>query len=574
MSQSERTASPPEPAAGRPADPDAVAVDAGDGEAVRLSTQPSEPRPPKLTTWELLRWSWRQLTSMRVALILLFLLALAAIPGSLVPQRNTDPLRVSDYMRAHPTLAPLLAKLQLFDVFSSVWFSAIYLLLFISLVGCIIPRTRAHLRIMRAAPPVAPRNLGRMPVYQRFEVEAEPDAALAAARGTLRARRFRLRAPDPAGGALSAEKGYLRETGNLLFHLALLGVIVAVALGHLLGYKATTKIMVVGDGYADNVIQMDDFKPGTLVSGETLPPFSFTLEHFDAAYQTSGPTVGAAKSFVARVRASARPGGASIVHDVRVNSPLTIDGANVYLQNHGYAPVFTVRDGHGNVAFSGPQPFLPQDPANLASTGVVKVNSAQPQQIGLQGFFLPTAQIDPVRGPVSVFPGPLNPEVFLTAWVGDLGLANGQAQSVYALDTQGMTQLKSADGQPFRAQLKPGQSATLPGGAGTVTFDGYQEWVNFQIHHDPGQRLALGCAGAAVLGLMLSLGIRRRRVWVRAAAGEGGRTMVEVAGLSRTENDRLPAEVCDVAAAVRAAGTSASAGATPDASDASASRKD
>lgn len=552
MSRTQRSASPPQSAPAPSAEPDLA--EAGE---LRLSTQPSEPRPPALSPWELLRWVWRQLTSMRVALILLFLLALAAIPGSLVPQRSTDPLRVSDYFQAHPKLAPVLDKVQAFDVFSSVWFSAIYLLLFVSLVGCIVPRTVLHLKVLRSRPPAAPRNLARMPAYQRFETDVPAEQALARARGELRSWRARAAAP---GEALSVEKGYLRESGNLLFHVALLGVIVAVALGHLLGYKATTKIMVSGDGYTNNAIQMDDFKPGTFVSGDTLPPFSFTLDRFDASYQTSGPTVGAAKTFVAHVRAASRPGGQVTEHQVQVNSPLTIDGANVYLQNHGYAPVFTVRDGKGQVAFSGPAPFLPQDPKTLTSTGVVKVNSARPKQIGLQGFFLPTATVDPVRGPISAFPGPLNPEVFLTAWVGDLGMSSGTAQSVYSLDTRQMTQLKGADGQPLRLELKPGQSATLPGGAGAITFDGYQQWVNFQIHHDPGQRLALGCAAAAVLGLMLSLGIRRRRIWVRASADSGGRTVVEVAGLSRTENERLPAEVERVVAAIKAA---AEAGVAP-----------
>src|SRR5687767_9846972 len=69
-----------------------------------LSTLPAEPRPPALGPIELLRWAWRQLTSMRIALILLFLLALAAIPGSLIPQRTVDPVAVSRFAREHPEL--------------------------------------------------------------------------------------------------------------------------------------------------------------------------------------------------------------------------------------------------------------------------------------------------------------------------------------------------------------------------------------------------------------------------------------------------------------------------------------
>src|SRR2546421_897895 len=51
-----------------------------------------------------IRWFWRQLTSMRVALILLFLLSLAAIPGSLIPQEGNDPVKVQDFLKNHTTL--------------------------------------------------------------------------------------------------------------------------------------------------------------------------------------------------------------------------------------------------------------------------------------------------------------------------------------------------------------------------------------------------------------------------------------------------------------------------------------
>ncbi len=80
--------------------------------------------------WALLRNSWRQLTSMRTALTLLFLLAIASIPGSVLPQRAVSAQAVSDYFRDHPDLAPTLDRLGAFDAYASVWFSAIYVLLF------------------------------------------------------------------------------------------------------------------------------------------------------------------------------------------------------------------------------------------------------------------------------------------------------------------------------------------------------------------------------------------------------------------------------------------------------------
>ncbi|MYR62285.1 cytochrome c biogenesis protein ResB, partial [Streptomyces sp. SID625] len=105
------------------------------------------------------RWFWRQLTSMRVALLLLFLLSLGAIPGSLIPQTGSDATKVEAFRQAHTTLAPVYDRLGLFHVYSSVWFSAIYILLFVSLIGCIVPRTWQFTGQLRSRPPGAPKRL-------------------------------------------------------------------------------------------------------------------------------------------------------------------------------------------------------------------------------------------------------------------------------------------------------------------------------------------------------------------------------------------------------------------------------
>src|SRR5439155_1281994 len=87
---------------------------------------------PGLVSW--LRWAWYHLTSMRTALVLLFLLAVASVPGSVLPQQGIDPQAVQQYYAAHPALAPLLDRLSLFNVFASPWFAAIYLLVLLAAV--------------------------------------------------------------------------------------------------------------------------------------------------------------------------------------------------------------------------------------------------------------------------------------------------------------------------------------------------------------------------------------------------------------------------------------------------------
>jgi len=525
---------------------------------VGLSTRPEEPRLPTLGPLGWVRWAWRALTSMRTALMLLFLLALASVPGSVLPQRGLNPIKVSEFFRSHRTLAPLLDRLSLFDVFAAPWFAAIYLLLFTSLAGCVLPRTRRHWMAMRARPPAAPRHLARLPVSRRFELTDDPDidagtdaaAVLADGAALLRRRHFRVDVA-PGTGTVSAEKGYLRETGNLVFHLALLLLLAAVGLGSLWGFKGSA-LVVEGDGFANTVTQYDDYTPGRFF-GDRLAPFSFRLDDFSATYQTTGSQRGAARSFDARVTYRPSPGAPERPYDIRVNAPLVVGGTKVFLIGHGYAPVVTVRDGTGRVVLHGAVPFLPQD-GNFTSTGVVKVPDARPTQIGFNGFLLPTTVIDPA--PRSAFPAALNPAVFLLAWKGDLGLDSGVPQSVYRLDTSKMKRIV-VDGKPLTKALGIGDTMRLPDGEGSIRVDGLREWATFSVASDPGKGLALAAAMLALVGLIGSLSVRRRRIWLRAIPGEPGRTVVEIGALARTEAGGLTDEVDRIVAELRPSGRDA-----------------
>jgi cytochrome c biogenesis protein len=500
-----------------------------DGEGVDdLGTRQRGTRRSGSSVYSALRWGWFTLTSMRTALILLFLLALAAVPGSVFPQRGNNPIAVSNFYRAHTFWAPFLNHLGAFDVFGSAWFAAIYLLLFISLAGCVIPRSRRHFHAMRARPPAAPRNMTRLPLSVRWETDAEPAAALEAAQRLLKSRRFRAdRSPTSVdAGSVNAEKGHLRETGNLLFHLSLLVVLIGIAISSVFGFTGTV-LVKEHDGFADTQIDYDSLAPGRFVNVAKLPPFSFTLNSFNATYQRTGSERGEATTFDADVTWAPNLTAAPRAYDIRVNHPLSSGGANIYLVGHGYAPRFIIKDGKGHT-FDDYTPFLPQN-SEFLSQGVVKLPDASPQQLGITGFFLPTAELDPTTGqPVSTFPAPDNPAVVIGIFAGDLGLSSGQAQSVYTLDTTSMKLITSLP-------MAVGDSYTLPNGLGSITFAGYEQWATFQIGRDPGKKIVLVAVGAVVLGLVLSLRIRRRRLWVRAVPGSGGRTVVDVGGLTRTD---------------------------------------
>ena len=472
-----------------------------------------------------LRWSWRQLTSMRTALILLFLLALASVPGSVLPQEGIDPAAVTQYYQSHPALAPIFNRLSLFSVFAAPWFAAIYLLLFASLAGCVLPRTFRLVGSARQRPPRAPSNLARLPASTVYSTDRTPADVLDSAAGALGRRRFRLHRGD---GWVSAEKGYLREVGNLLFHVALLALLFSVGLGGIFGYKAN-RLLIVGQGFANTPTALDVFRPGRLVSPSDLQPFSINLLNFRARYVTSGPELDQPIAYDAGLSYRTEPGGLLRHYLLRVNHPLVVDGVSVYLIGHGYAPIFKVADGGGKVRFDGPVPFIPVDQTTLTSEGVVKVPDAQPAQLGFAGVFLPSA-VDAGGRLESAFPSALNPRVSLVGFTGNLGMNSGQAQSVYQLNTKGLHQLKMT-----ASPLSAGQSLKLPGGLGTVTYLGYQQWISLAVTYDPGQLPALVSGFTALAGLILSFLVRRRRVFVRAVAATDGSTEVTVGGLARSD---------------------------------------
>ncbi|WP_131103840.1 cytochrome c biogenesis protein ResB [Ornithinimicrobium sufpigmenti] len=499
------------------------------------------------------RWGWRQLTSMRTAIMLLLLLAAASIPGSLFPQRSVDPVQVRRFVEDNPDLAPWLDRLFLFDVFSSPWFASIYLLLMISLLGCIIPRTAQHARALRAEPPRAPRRLGRLPAMAQATVPGAPGSVLATARDVLAAKRYRLRQAGAGDRSLTGEKGYLKETGNLLFHLAMLGVIVAFAAGHLLGWRGEI-IIKEGQSWTAGPASFDTLNLGPLASTDNIPTFTVQLDRLDVAFETQadGAQFGQPRKFDGLATVDI-PGQAPEQQQFAVNHPVSVDGDSIFLLGNGYAPVVTIRAPDGQLLYSDAVTFLPQD-NNYASEGAIKVTARDPG-LGLVGGFLPTLRLDPELGMTSSFPGLADPALVLTAFEGDL-FADGRPQSIFTIDTEQMTQMTDGEGAPVAMLLRPGEYFELPDGT-TVELEGVIRWAGLLVRHDPGRMPALAFALAAGAGLALMLGVRHRRIYVRiepddSTAAATGQVVVTVGGLPKGTDPALQRIVDDVLARIAA----------------------
>jgi cytochrome c biogenesis protein len=497
-----------------------------------------------------LRIAWRRLTAMRTALILLFLLAVAAVPGSLLPQRPLNPGKTASYIKDHGAWGRFLDSIGMFDVFGSVWFAAIYLLLFVSLVGCLVPRIRVHARALLRKPLPAPRNLDRLPESARFDTSSSAEEYAAAARAAL-GRKWRVERRSEASGALtlSAEKGYSRETGNLIFHIALLASLILVAIGRLYTYEGQL-IVKQGDGFCNAVFNYDSWKPGRFAAEGKVGPAPFCIDElsrFTATYTTDG----APRSFRADVTYRRNVDAPQQSTTITVNHPLRLEGDRVYLLSHGFAPSVTIRMPDGSVR-RDTEVFIPSDAATLLSEGAF----AQPGKdgagldVGITGLFAPDP-VDEGNGKIaSVSPVVRHPQLSIFVYQGDLS-GTGRPHSVYTLDTTKMKKIGAAN-------LHIGETKTFKGGV-SVTFDGWVPWASFQVSHDPAQGYLLLSALAMVIGLLGSLAVRRRRVWLRigpaSAADLASPTVVTVGGLARSDSGNFSAEFAALVEKLRSAGT-------------------
>ena len=505
---------------------------------------------PALGPIEMLRWAWTQLTKMNTALFLLLMLAVAAVPGSIFPQRIQDPAKVTDYIKAHPNWGPIADKLQLFNVFGSFWFAAIYLLLFISLIGCVLPRAKQHFEAMRRPPARTPQNLSRLPVHRTLSfptTDAAPDRrhAIEDAAAILKKRGYRVEVREEGNDlSVGAERGYLREVGNILFHVAMIGVLIGVAIGALFGYKGQ-KILAEGDTFVNSLISFDSFTPGTNYNPDWLKPYTVKLDGFDVKYdrQANSASFGADLDYTGDLSFT-EPDGEKKSEKLKVNEPVNVGGANLYLSGNGYAPIIKVQNPDGSVAYEGPVIGLAVD-GKYTSSVVLKVPDAEPEQLGFVGMFLPTSDYAQTGAPVSIDSAPYNPMLVMQAYSGDLGLDNGVPQNVYVLDTSKLNPLNTMQQGNGVVLSEDNPTMKLAKGHGTVTYEGYKRYVGLDVVYDPGKKLVLVSSILAFLGLIVSVWVPRRRVWVRATEqGEAGQRMltIEYGLLARGEDPRISDE--------------------------------
>jgi cytochrome c biogenesis protein len=502
---------------------------------------------------------------MRTAIILLLLLAAASVAGSLLPQVPNSPQRVAAYRIDHPSWGDLFWSGGFFDVFGSWWFGLITALLFVSLVACLLPRSRALIRAIRQRP-IQARELDAFPSFAEQRVAVAPEDVARAAADVLRRKRFRV---ERDGVSVAAEKGAMRELGSLAFHWGFLVLLIAVIVGKGTGYSGFATV-VEGESWTDARLNFaGELRTGRYFA-ERFSGTQITLLDFQDAYRETG----APMDFRSTVLLAGPDDASSSETEVGINHPISFNGIRIFQYGFGWAPWITIRKGE-RLLFDGAVVMGQEVPpgGNPLATpwlGVVKLPTLRPQQAVVLELY-PDAEAY-FRALETGVPQPMTepnaPFMRYQVWEGRL-----LDPSLSGLDTRSMRETGSGlMGEGWTVNLDAGCAITGPEGdlprnlvgvscpetSGsrtlTMSFPRLRQYSRFQITRDATVPYVLAAAILILAGLLPALYVSRRKIWVRAVA-DGDGALVQIGGFALQRKDRFADEFeAVVTAVVRAAG--------------------
>lgn len=363
-------------------------------------------------------------------------------------------------------------------------------------------------------------------------VPSSPERAIAAARGVLRRRLFRLSRPDPRP-ALAADKGLAREVGSLLFHWAFLLIVVGIVYGKGTGFTGQA-VIVEGQTWTEAEANYDGtFRPGRLYSGGHSG-IQVHLRDFEVRYRPTGMP----EMFASDVELRAPDGSVAERAEIRVNHPASIEGIRFFQFGYGWAPVIEVRRDGEPIA-AGPVVFRQADapagvnPLTLPWEGVLKLPSLEPQ-VGIRFQLWPDSRAL-VQGLTGGGPAlmlePFQPIMTYTAYRGDLQA--DRVQNIAELDTSRMREW-------LTGVLGAAETKELGDGL-TMSFPDLREYTVLQVSRDRGLWIMLAAAILILVGLLPALYTSRRRIWVNAEP-HGSGAIVRVGGFSLQRRGRFEGE--------------------------------
>ncbi len=411
---------------------------------------------------------------MNFAVLQIIVLALLAVVGMTIRQLPAFAFRsAGDYATAMADLharydtalgvrvVDALERLQLFQVFTSTWFSVGLIVLIVSIVVCTIDRTprlwrqSAEIRVVQPDPYFDPTLPDR--------VRIAPGLDGPAVESTLRRHRFRIRREETSSGTyLYGDRHRWIKMATLLTHLGLILFLIGAAVTARFGDELG---LVVAEG--DTLTVQPIGTPGLLLvrnNGFSAPGLIETGKASDFVTDLSVYQDG---SLLAR-------------KSLRVNDPLRAGDYTFHQNGFGPAPFLEIHALDGSVLWSGAVPLT--DQAGGLPFGTLGVPG---KEIGLQLLLDRTSE---GTGTLVLLPY----------------VVTGQ-------NPDGTNQVQTG----FPLTVTRGSTASFDALGFTVTLKDVNEYTLLIAKRDPGQAIVWTAFLSLIVGLTMTFYLPRRRVWAR-----------------------------------------------------------
>lgn len=267
---------------------------------------------------------WNFFASVKLALFTLFVLAVASIIGTIVPQREMAGRYVELY---GPEVAKFFQLLDIQDMYNSWWFVSLLVLFCVNLVVCTIERLPHIWRVVtldNLATTTIDR-LGKMAMRRSFGTQVASEQAGGIVRQIMQGSGWKLSQADKEGGTLFfSQKGACTRLGVIIVHVSILVIFAGSLIGSFYGYKAS--VLIPEGGATDQVYQSND--------EHTAIPLDFIVRCDD--FQLTYYDTGMPKEYRSGL-AIVKDGKEVYTKSIVVNDPMQYGGLTFYQSS--YQPV-------------------------------------------------------------------------------------------------------------------------------------------------------------------------------------------------------------------------------------------
>ncbi|MFH1488438.1 MAG: cytochrome c biogenesis protein ResB [Pseudomonadota bacterium] len=271
---------------------------------------------------------WNILSSVKLTLFLLIILAATSIFGTLIPQRDGA---MEFAQKLSPGLVKLFNSLELFDMYHSVWFRFILGALTLNLVVCSLDRLPRTLKLFRTrTKPDRSKPFENLPPERKLTVKGKVEDVVNSVAGLLNGpcKNMEIKETDK-GHFIFCEKGRFSYFGVYLVHLSVLLILIGGMIGSIWGFEAFINIPE-GETVGTVFLQKSGI-PREL--GFDILCKKFTVDFYKN---------GAPKIFKSDLRFLDKS-RVMLEGDLRVNHPITFRGITFYQASYGKAPGSKVR---------------------------------------------------------------------------------------------------------------------------------------------------------------------------------------------------------------------------------------